>query len=66
MNKCNQIKSIILASMTLIVCIIFSLSACGPSYEERQEKKEAKRKELIRKNEEKEKLAIEPTHKYNK
>jgi len=55
MNKCNQIKSISLASITLIVC---SLSGCGPSYEERQEKKEAERKELIRKNEEKEKLAI--------
>lgn len=58
MNKCNQIKSISLASITLIVCLIFSLSGCGPSYEERQEKKEAERKELIRKNEEKEKLAI--------
>ncbi len=58
MNKCNQIKSISLASITLIACLIFSLAGCGPSYEERQEKKEAERKELIRKNDEKEKLAI--------
>ncbi len=58
MNNCNQTKSTSLASIALIVCLIFFLSGCGPSYEERWGKKEAERKELIRKNDEKEKLAI--------
>ncbi|MFH1675368.1 MAG: hypothetical protein ABIF87_18350 [Pseudomonadota bacterium] len=58
MDKCSQTKSISLSSIALIVCLIFFLSGCGPSYEERQEKKEAERKELIRKNDEKEKHAI--------
>ena len=57
-SECNKTKSISLSSITIIVCLLFFLTGCGQSYEERQEKKEAERKELIRKNDEKERLAI--------
>jgi len=40
----------------ILLCFAFSITGCGPSYEERQAKKEAERKELIRKKEAKVKI----------
>jgi len=56
--ECKKTASIRLAVFIVIVFLLFFLTGCGPSREERQAKKEAERKELVRKNDEKEKLAI--------
>lgn len=58
-GKYKKTKSIGLAVLTVIVSLSFLSTGCGPSHEERQAKKEAERKELIQKNEEKEKRAID-------
>ncbi|MBL7068013.1 MAG: hypothetical protein ISS29_09220 [Candidatus Marinimicrobia bacterium] len=50
----------------IFLCFAFSVTGCGPSYEERQAKKEVERKELIRKKEAKVKiLSDQISEKYN-
>ena len=50
----------------ILFCFAFSMTGCGPSYEERQTKQEAERKELIRKKEAKIKILADPiSEKYN-
>lgn len=48
-----------LAILIVIVSLLLFSNGCGPSYEEKQAKKETKRKEMIQKYEEKEKRAVE-------
>ena len=50
----------------ILFCFSFSMTGCGPSYEERQAKQETERKELIRKKEEKIRILAEQiSEKYN-